>query len=62
MLGKILLVILLIPIAYVALLVVAGLLAGVVGVTVYYSIKYLLIGIVALAIFWLVKEFLKEKE
>jgi hypothetical protein len=58
---KILLVILLIPIIAVAVIIVAGLLAGLLGVAIYYCIEWLLIGIVVLAIFWIVKEHSNSK-
>lgn len=62
MIKKILLVLLLLPIIYIVAIVVLGLLAGILGVTVYYCAKWLLIGLVVLAIVWLVSECLKSKE
>lgn len=61
MIGKILLALLLIPVAYFVMLVIVGLLAGVLGVTVYYGMQYLFIGLIALAIVWIISEYRKGK-
>ena len=61
MFGKILLALLLIPVAYFVMLVIIGLLAGVLGVTVYYGMQYLFIGLIALAIVWIISEYRKGK-
>ena len=61
MIGKILLALLLIPVAYFVMLVIVGLLAGVLGVTVYYGMQYLFIGLIALAIVWIITEYRKGK-
>lgn len=62
MLGKILLVIILLPILYFTLIAGAGLLAGVLGVAAYYCIKYLLVGLVVLAIILLARECRRTKD
>lgn len=61
MIGKILLALLLIPVAYFVMLVIVGLLAGVLGVTVYYGMQYLFIGLIALTIVWIISEYRKGK-
>ena len=62
MFRKILLALLLIPVAYIVVLMVFGLLAGILGVTIYYGVQYTFIGVIALAIVWLISEYRKEKE
>ena len=62
MFRKILLALLLIPVVYIVVLMVFGLLAGILGVTIYYGVQYTFIGVIALAIVWLISEYRKEKE
>ena len=62
MFGKILLALLLIPIAYVLMIVIAGVLASLAGITIYYCIKYMMVGLVVLVVFLLVREYQKSKD
>lgn len=62
MFAKILLIILMLPIIYVALIALAGLLAGILGVATYYCVKYLLVGFVVLAIVLIVREYRKYRD
>lgn len=62
MIWKILLVLFLIPVAYIAMLALIGLLAGLLGVTIYYGTQYLFIGLIALAIVWLISEYRRSDD
>lgn len=61
MFWKILLAIILLPILYFTLIAVAGLLAGLLGVATYYCVKYLLVGLVVLAVVLIVRKYQNQK-